>query len=237
MDKKKIGIVGGMGPMATVELFRLLVENTKSDSDRGHMRIFIDNNPQIPDRTAAVMKKGPSPVPEIISSVHGLERLGADIILIPCNTSHTFFDELQAASGATLINMVEETVSVLKAAGVSRVGVLATDGTLLGGVYKQQLDRCGIGAVYPDEAEQREVMRFIYDGVKSGCSDYDASAFQRIVDRLYREGAQVLILGCTELILGINAFGVTVGRYIEPMRVLANAAIVKAGYEPKFPAF
>lgn len=231
MEKKKIGIVGGMGPLATAELFRMLIKNTKSENDSGHIRIFIDNNPQVPDRTNAIMNNGVSPAPEIIRSILGLEQLGADMILIPCNASHTFYDEINENSHVEVINMVEETVSALKKEGISKVGVLATTGTICGGVYKKYLDRYGIDAVYPTAAEQLEVMNFIYSGVKSGKEKYDAAEFQRIIDRLYREGAQELILGCTELLLGIEMYGVTVGKYIEPMRVLADTAIIKAGYE------
>ena len=230
-DRKKIGIVGGMGPLATVELFRMLVERTKSSSDAGHIRIFIDDNPQIPDRTAAILHGGESPVPAILASARSLERLGADFILIPCNTSHYFFGQIQAGLSVEVLNMVRETALVLKSRGVERVGILATTGTVQGRVYETLFSSMGIASILPDAAQQEGIMDFIYSGVKAGRRDYDASRFRATVDALIGRGAQTLLLGCTEIAAGCARYGVALPDFIEPMRVLAESAIVKAGYE------
>ena len=230
-DRKKLGIIGGMGPLATAELFRLIVENTASTSDQGHIRIFIDNNPGIPDRTQAVLYGGEDPVPEMIRSARALESLGADYLLMPCNTAHYFIDRIQAGVGVPFINMVEQTALYLSSSGIRKAGLLCTTGTLRGGVYSGYLTREGIELLTPDDEGQQDVMDLIYRGVKAGNASFDASRFQRVADRLYESGAEVLILGCTELMPGIRMYGVNVGRVTEPMLVLARSAVRKAGYE------
>lgn len=229
--RKKIGIVGGMGPLATVDLFRMLVERTKSASDAGHIRIFIDDNPQIPDRTAAILHGGESPVPAIVESARALERLGAGLILIPCNTSHFFYDDIQAAISAEVIHMVRETAHAIRRDGIAKVGILATTGTIRGRVYEREFASLGIECVLPSPAGQDAVMDFIYSGVKAGRPDFDASPFRRVVDFLLGQGVRAILLGCTELSLGCARYGVSLPRSVNPVRILAETAILKAGYE------
>ncbi len=229
--KKKLGIIGGMGPLATAELFRMIVENTKSPDDAGHIRIFIDNNPQIPDRTAALLGRGPDPVPAMAVSARKLERMGADLLLMPCNTAHYFIDRLRKEVGVPFIDMIEQTALRLSEDGIKTAGILCTTGTMKGRVYADRLERAGISLLESDGEQQTEVMRFIYEGVKAGNAGFDASAFGRVLNSLYERGAQTVILGCTELFPGIRMYGVEIGSYIEPMRVLARSAVGAAGYE------
>jgi len=229
--RKKIGIVGGMGPLATVELFRMLVERTKSSSDSGHIRIFIDDNPQIPDRTEAILHGGESPVPAILASARALERLGADFILIPCNTSHFFLDQIQAGLTVEVIDMVGETARALAAKGIEKVGILATTGTVAGRIYESRFKAMGMESVLPDAAQQESVMDFIYAGVKAGRRDYNTFQFRKTIDALMERGAQTILLGCTEIAAGCVRFGVKLPRSVDPMSILADSAIVKAGYE------
>ncbi len=229
--KKKLGIIGGMGPLATAELFRLIVENTASGNDQGHIRIFIDNNPQIPDRTAAVLYGGEDPVPEMARSARGLESLGADYLMMPCNTAHFFLDRLQAEVGIPFINMIEQTALHLRNRGIVRAGILCTTGTLRGGVYSRYLEKAGVELITPDGDGQQEVMDFIYRGVKAGNPSFDATGFQKVADGLYEAGAQTVILGCTEIMPGVRMYGVGMGSVTEPMLVLARSAVKLAGYE------
>ena len=229
MDKKTIGIIGGMGPLATVELFRLIVSETKSESDQEHIHILIDNNPQIPDRTNAILNNGTSPVPQIVASAKRLESMGADFLIMPCNTSHYFADEIAREINIKLLNMVEATVKSLAADGVKKFGLLATTGTVKGGVYSRFSEPLGLEMLLPNEEEQEEVMRFIYSGVKAGNVNYDVSDFVRIVDRLLDEGAETLILGCTELPLGKRMYGLDFPS-LDTLKILAEASIIEAGY-------
>ena len=230
MGKKSIGIIGGMGPMVTVELFRLIVANTKSSADQDHIHIYIDNNTRIPDRTEAILHGGVSPVPEIVASAKKLEQVGADFLLMPCNTSHYFIDEIQQRISLKIHNMIEETARAVYKAGYKRAGLLATAGTIQGEIYDKYTERYGIEILYPDVEEQELLMRFIYSGVKAGDPGFDVSGINRVVDSLTKRGAETMILGCTELPVGKKMYGLDFSS-IDAMETLAKAAVIEAGYE------
>ncbi|AGT34197.1 hypothetical protein OCC_13515 [Thermococcus litoralis DSM 5473] len=154
--EKVIGILGGMGPLATVDLFKRIVLKTPAKKDQDHPRIIIYNNPKIPDRTAYILGKGENPLPELIDSAKKLEKWGADFIIMPCNTAHYFADEIQKAIKIPLINMIEETASYVEALGVKRVGILATTGTIVSGIYQKALKKRGIEALIPSEKDQEK---------------------------------------------------------------------------------
>ena len=226
---KKIGIVGGMGPMATAELFRKIIQYTDAASDQEHIRILIDNNPKIPDRTKAILEGTDSPVPWIQLSARGLISLGADFILIPCNTSHYFFDEIQKGLSAEVVNMIEETARAVEGMGIKKAGLLATTGTIQCGVYRRYFQKRGIELIQPDEARQNDVMNFIYQGVKASNYQFSAEPFERAARQLQADGAETLVLGCTELPIGIKMYGLKMD-YVDSLDVLAKTAVVKAGY-------
>lgn len=228
-DKKAIGIIGGMGPIATVELFRLIVLNTKSDVDQDHIRIYIDNHPQIPDRTKAIVGGGESPVPEIVESAKKLEKMGADFLLIPCNTSHYFLDEIRKSVRIEILNMIRATSDVVRALGYQKVGLLATDGTIRTRLYHDGFEKQGIEVIAPDGAAQKSVMDFIYEGVKRGKKDFDTLSFRKTVESLFQRGAQAMILGCTEIPVGMQMYGLDF-KSIDALESLARAAVLKAGY-------
>lgn len=230
-QRKVIGIVGGMGPFATVELFRLIVENTAAEKDSDHIRILIDNNTCIPDRTNAILNGGESPVPYIIDSANNLKRSGADFILIPCNTSHYFIDRIRAGVDIPVINMVEQTCSAIKERDITKVGILATTGTMKGKIYERYLYDSGIDLIKPSPEQQKAVMSFIYDGVKAWNINYNTDKFQDAVDDIYSRGAQSIIMACTELSLGAAQYNIRLGNTTEPMNILARYAITQAGYE------
>ena len=217
--------------MATVDLFKMIVENTKASSDSDHIHIVIDNNTQVPDRTNAVLFGGDSPIPEIVKSGKALESLGADILLIPCNTSHYYYDEITAQLSAYVVNMVEEAVKEVVRMHKSTIGLLATSGTIYGKVYEKYCDKYGINLVPLTEEQQSIVMDMIYLGVKAGDDHYNISQFQNVVDYLYENGAELIILGCTEILLGCQMYGVQLREFIEPMKVVSKQAILLAGYE------
>ena len=125
--KKTIGIVGGMGPLATSDLFRKIVEITDAASDQEHVRVCIDNNTEIPDRTAAILKGGEDPVPEMVKSAVRLQGMGADVLIMPCNTAHYFYDRLTPFVDTPFLNMIEETAKEIKRRGIKKAGLLATD--------------------------------------------------------------------------------------------------------------
>lgn len=228
--KTVIGIIGGMGPMATADLFRKLVTLTDADSDREHIHVLIDNDPSIPDRTAAILDGGASPVPLICAAAQRLEAAGADILIMPCNTGHYFHEEIAASCSVPLLSMPEETAAAVRSAGYTCVGLLATDGSVKTDFIDRAFSKYGIDLIRPDGEGQAEVMRLIYDEVKSGLRPEPERLFPTL-DRMSAAGAQGFVLGCTELPIAFE--GVGGYRFIDPTAILAAAAIRAAGYTVK----
>lgn len=227
-EKKIVGVIGGMGPLATVDLYRKIVEHTLADCDQAHVRTIIDSNTNIPDRTAALLSGGESPVRELQSSARLLERAGAQVLVMPCHTAHCFYDEVQAAVHVPVLNMIQLTVQELKRRGVARAGLLATDGAVQSGIYQRHFEGSGIELLLPDPEGQAALMNMIYSGVKAGRSDYDTQAVRTALDRLMDAGAQTLILGCTELPPAFEMYGLDYPN-LDPTLTLALAAITASG--------
>lgn len=227
-EKKIIGVIGGMGPLATVDLYRKIVEHTLADCDQAHIRTMIDSNTNIPDRTAALLSGGESPVRELQSSARLLERAGAQVLVMPCHTAHCFYDDVQAAVQVPVLNMIELTVQELKRRGAARAGLLATDGAVQSGIYQRHFEGSGVELLLPDPAGQAALMDMIYDGVKAGRSDYDTTAVCTALDKLMGAGAQTLILGCTELPPAFEMYDLDYPN-LDPTLTLALAAIIASG--------
>ncbi|MCI8464242.1 MAG: amino acid racemase [Lachnospiraceae bacterium] len=230
--KKTIGIVGGMGPLATSDLFRKIVEITDAASDQEHVRVCIDNNTEIPDRTAAILKGGKDPVPEMVKSAVRLQGMGADVLIMPCNTAHYFYDRLTPFVDTPFLNMIEETAKEIKRRGIKKVGLLATDGTCQSGVYKTVFDAMGIEMCAPSPVHQSAVMDVIYKGVKAGNLSMDLTGFYGAMEELFADGAEVLVLGCTELPVAFDLFKIDKPN-LDPTLVLAKAAVRFVGAKVK----
>lgn len=230
-EKKTVGIIGGMGPAATAMLFQKLIDYTDAKSDSEHMHIVIDNNPAIPDRTTAILNGEDTPAKYIIESGKNLENCGAELLLIPCNTSHYFYDQIQSQLHVTVINMIAETAQICVQKGYKKVGILATTGTCSTHTYDRELKKFGIEAVYPDEAGQKKVMEIIYDQVKAG-KKIDATIIDQTLKEMAAKGAQGFILGCTELPFAIKNgdFGY---HFLDSLDILARRAVELAGYPLK----
>ena len=232
MKKKTIGILGGMGPLATADMYRKVVENTKADSDNDHIRVYIDSNCQIPDRTAAILSGGPDPVPEMLSALHNLEKCGADCVIMPCNTAHHFLPRLQAETNIPILDMTEITaVCCVERFPGKRACLLSTTGTVAAKIYDEALEKAGVDYMVPNEAESAELMRLIYDVVKASKPILpEAHAWNDLLHSLRERGADYFILACTELpiLSGILALP---GPFLDPTDELARAAIRFCGYE------
>lgn len=225
--KKTIGILGGMGPMATVDLFKKIVDYTAAIKDSEHIHVYIDNNTDIPDRTDAILYGGKDPLPEMIGSAIRLECMGADFLLIPCNTAHYFYDKICAMVHIPILNMLEETAREVKRQKITCVGLLATDGTIVSGVYDKIFKKYDINVLHPSSSGQKSVMDVIYKGVKAGKVDLDLSGFYNALEELKQNGAQTMILGCTELPIAFQMYNIQYEN-IDPTAVLARSAIVYA---------
>ena len=230
MSGKVIGILGGMGPLATADLFTKITAHTAASCDQEHPRVCIDSNTDIPDRTAALLHGGADPVPEMVKSARRLESIGADLIIMPCNTAHNFHDSVARSVGIPVLHMIALTRDALRARGVKRAGLLATDGTVRTGIYQRTFDDSGIELLVPEEDEQAAVMDAIYNGVKAGNRSYDASGLRRTCESLLARGAETLILGCTELPPAFELYRLDYPA-VDPTLELALAAIRAAGHE------
>ncbi|MBN1901101.1 amino acid racemase [Candidatus Sumerlaeota bacterium] len=226
---KTIGILGGMGPLATADLYRRIILFTKADKDQDHLHVIIDGNAAIPDRTAFIIGKGDNPLPEMIQSARALERAGADFIIMPCNTAHFFFDDLSRISSIPFLNMLQLTVDHIRntCGSDSTAGLLATDGTIQSGIYDQYFAQRGIHLVKP-VATQKYVMELIYEGVKKGNYSFGTDGFFKAVEELAEKGASRFILGCTELSSAKDIYHFQ-GDFVDPLDILAKNAIEYAG--------
>lgn len=232
MRKQVIGILGGMGPLATVDLFEKITLHTAASCDQEHPRVCIDSNTAIPDRTQALLCGGASPMEELVKSARRLEEAGADFLIMPCNTAHCFYDALCRQIHVPVLNMIAVTREALKSRGVRCAGLLATDGTVQSGIYQRTFAGSGIELLVPEGEGQRAVMGVAYDGVKAGDADYDTAAFCRACEALLARGAEVLILGCTELPPAFALYRLDYPN-VDPTLELALCAIRAAGYEVK----
>lgn len=230
--KKAIGIIGGMGPMATCDLMKKIIENTDAACDQEHIRLYVDSNTNIPDRTAAILRGGADPRPALTQSAVKLQAMGADLLVMPCNTAYYFVEDLRKAVDIPVLNMQHETADELCRQGITTVAVLATDGTVQSGLYDRALKNVGITPVYPDKNEQKLVMSVIYDYVKAGKDYRDVDKIHAMVEHLRSQGVQGLVLGCTELPIAFAPWKVSLPTF-DPTLILARTAIRQAGYKVK----
>lgn len=232
MIKKTIGILGGMGPLATADLFQKITLHTDAASDQEHPRVVIDSNTDIADRTAALLRGGANPVPEMVKSAKRLESIGADFLIMPCNTAHNFFSDVEASVNIPMLHMIALTRDALRERGVTRAGLLATDGTVQTGIYRRTFAGSGVELLEPVGSDQRAVMDVIYNGVKAGDLAHDVGPFRAACESLLAAGAQALVLGCTELPLAFSLYHLDYPA-VDPTLELALGAIRFAGCKTK----
>ncbi len=225
---KTLGVIGGLGPMATAYFMQLVIDMTDAAVDQNHIPMIIYNCPQIPDRTSFLLGKSTeNPGPQIIECGRKIEQAGAELIAIPCITAHALFPEIENELDTPVLHVIRETAEYLKKEGIHKVGLEATDGTVQTGVFQKELERQGIEVVLPSKEKQEMVMHIIYNNVKAG-RRVDMDRFQQIEQELHDNGAEVIILGCTELSMISRDEKIGHG-YLDAMEVLARAAVVKCG--------
>ncbi|MGD9044633.1 MAG: amino acid racemase [Desulfobacterales bacterium] len=236
MKEKVIGILGGMGPAATLDCFARIIKNTPAQADQEHLRVVIDSNPKVPDRTAAITGKGESPVPVLAAGCRSLERAGADFIIIPCVSAHFFLNEIQKQIELPILSIYDAVSDII--AGdypqIKTVGLMGTTGTISGGLFQKRLAVDGIKTVIADENHQAKVMAAIYDIKKSQPSRSKAEITSDLItaaESLISKGARGIIAGCTEIPLALKQEDLS-APYFDALTILARAAILKAGLQP-----
>ena len=224
-NRKILGVIGGLGPIATAYFMELVIKMTDASTDQQHLPMMVYNMPFIPDRTAYILDNSKeNPLPTMVEFGHRLQQQGADCIAIPCVTAHYFMEQLKKEISTPLINGVQETVAHLKEHGIEKVGIMATDGTIHSGIFHRELEKQGLTPIAPSEEAQKCVMHLIFDNVKAG-KKADMDRFAVATEDLRRQGAQAIILGCTELSLIKRDHNIGAG-FIDAMEVLAQQSVL-----------
>lgn len=220
-----LGIIGGLGPMATSYFMRLLTDMCSARKDQEHLDIITYSKPSIPDRTEFILgHSNDNPVPMMTQVGLKLKAMGADALAIPCITAHCFHEQLEEGIGLPIINAMEETAIYLKENGITVAGLMATDGTIQSGVFSKYLGEAGIEVVTP--TSQNLVMKIIYDDVKAN-RPVDMDDFSTVTDELCAKGAQVVLLGCTELSIIKRDFRVKTN-ILDVLEILSRAVLLRA---------
>jgi len=226
---KMIGILGGLGPEATQLLFQKIIQITPAQCDQNHIPTIIYNNPQIPDRTKAILYNGPNPLPSLISTAKILEKSGANCIIIPCNTAHYFAEDLQREISIPIINMIKETVNSIKNKypNTKTIGLLATSGTVATKIYHKEFAKKGIETICPsEEIQEKVVMESIYGlaGIKAGFHEEPKRRLENAAEGLIRQGATLVVAGCTEISIVLKNENVQF-TVVDPLTTLAKKSV------------
>lgn len=222
---KKLGIIGGLGPLATSYLYELIIKMTEAARDQDHIEILIHSKPSIPDRTDYILGKNlDNPVVMMSEVGESLVRSGVDCIAIPCITGHFFYDQLSEKIQVPMIHMIKETVKHCKLHGVQCAGIMATEGTIYSKLFQLELERYGIKAVIPSETAQDSVSSLIYKNIKANLAP-DMDKFTAVEKELKRKGAETILLGCTELSLIKRDCAIGSG-FLDALEVLAMQSVL-----------
>lgn len=231
---KVLGIIGGMGPLATVKLFENIVSLTEANSDQEHVHILIDNNVSIPDRTDYILGKSKiSPREELIKSAIRLEKIGADYLVMPCNTAHRFYREIVEEINIPFLNMIEETAKYIKKTdpNIRKVGLLSTEGTIKARIYDEIFEKYNIEVIKPSDKNQKYITELIYN-TKKDIRQENIEGVYKAIDELRKNGVERLIAGCTEISVTIDMYSIK-ENIIDPMKIISIKAIEYAGKIPK----
>ncbi|MDD3116688.1 MAG: amino acid racemase [Victivallaceae bacterium] len=228
-----IGILGGLGPAATVDIFDKIVRHTPASCDQEHIKVVIENNPQIPDRTAALRNGAEDPSIAMLATAEKLVAAGVDFIIVPCNTAHVFIKAVEQHITIPVLSMIESTAQYIQESfpNVRKIGLLATTGTVESAVYAEPLMKRNFELLTPDaETQQNAVMEAIYgkNGIKAGHkTGVPRDLLLSAAADLVKQGAQLIILGCTEIPLALRNGDLEVP-FVDPTDILAKAAVQKA---------
>ncbi|MEV0972962.1 aspartate/glutamate racemase family protein [Microtetraspora glauca] len=220
-EPRLVGVLGGMGPAATVDFYGKLVEETAATCDQGHVPIVIWGDPRVPDRSLSLLGGGEDPTPHLRRGIEALKRAGCEVLAVPCNTAHAFVPRLADEAGLELVSIIEVTADALAADGVGAAGVLATTGTLRAGLYADALRRRGVEIVEPDAPGQRQVMAAIGAVKSGGAGPAHRRALAEVSRSLADRGAERIVTACTEIVLALDVSRVPVP-VLDPARLLAR---------------
>jgi aspartate racemase len=228
----KLGIVGGLGPLASSYFYELITTMSDVDEDQKHLELILYSNPVIPDRTGYILNHNKkNPLPYLIKTVNLLDSLSVDYISIPCVTAHYFLDDLKLKCDAEIIDLIEELIIFLQKHAIKRVGILATEGTIQSRFLQKSLEDANIECIIPGRDEQKKLMIIIYKNIKMG-KKINSDIFYSVADSLFRQGAEINLLACTELSI-VNKELKLNETYLDLLELLAYASLKKCGIPRK----
>ncbi len=223
-----VGVLGGMGPAATVDFYAKLVRSTPAARDQEHLRVVIWADPTVPSRQEALLAGGADPSPWLETGIRHLLRCGAEILVVPCNTIHAYLPAVLAGKDVEFISIIDATVEAVRETDpTGTVGLLATDGALASGLYQQAFVEAGMEVVVPSRSSQTALMDVV-TAVKSG--DTGTTQQQKLsglLVELTEDGASIVVAGCTEASALLATMDADT-RVVDPSQVLVDATIERA---------
>ena len=228
MGEKVVGVLGGMGPEASVLFYQRLTSRTPARKDQEHLHVIIDSYSKVPDRTASILEGSRDTLDAIVASARRLQVAGAGVLAMPCNSAHYWYDDISVMIDIPLINMIEEVFNEVGRAGVTRVGLLATTGTVTSGVYARAAGE--VELIHPNQDGQERVHQAIYS-IK-GAAGEKLLQIKRdllsVIEQLREEGIGGVILGCTEIPILIGAEDVEEMPVFDSTDILVEATLREA---------
>lgn len=226
MNEKIIGILGGMGPEATVDLFSKVLQCDPAETDQDHVRIIIDCNSKIPDRTNAYYGKGPDPAEELQKSARVLETAGCDLLIIPCNTAHLWYEKICEAVSIPVLHIMKASArrALDDIPGIRKAGLLGTLATYDSGIYDRAYEEAGVEMIHPCQEDMEETMRLIREVKKGIVTEEMRRSIQEIARRMIEAGAEGIVAGCTEIPLMLKNGDISVP-VIDSTMALAQEAV------------
>lgn len=230
-----LGVLGGMGPAATADLLQRLIEVTPAQRDQDHVPVIVYGDPRVPDRTEAIRGDGPSPLPALAAGIRFLDAAGTDQIVIPCNTAHVWFDELQKVSATPILHIVDTVIARLHQLGprAARIGVLSTEGTMRSRLYTQRLVAAGFEPLVPDDQQMESLVNPGILAVKAGDLRTAREALEAAGGHLVHQGADVVLVACTDISVVVRDGTALAGRrVVDANTSLAIAAMASLRRPP-----
>jgi len=230
--EKVIGVIGGMGPEATVDFMHRLVARTPARDDRDHLHVLVDNNPKIPSRIAALIEgTGEDPTPVLCDMAKGLQAQGADFLVMPCNTAHYYLPAIARSISIPMLDMVQLAIQKLVTAKAQHVGMLASPAVRMVGLYKARMEQAGLQPIFADPRDE-ETLLGIIKTVKAGrLNDTHRRDYSKVAGNLLKAGADALLVACTEFsVIGLPAGADCL--VVDALDVLVEATIATARGEP-----
>ncbi len=231
-----VGVLGGLGPEATVDFMAKVLAATGAATDQEHLHLIVDCNPKVANRNDAIAGRGPSPAPQLVAMARRLETAGADFLVMACNAAHAFAADIRTAVRIPFVSIIDETVAALQRdlPGLEAVAVLAAGGCRMARLYENALAAHGIRPVSPDDEEQASLMQAIY-AIKAGRAASTRDDLVALSERLVGRGAQAVVAGCTEVPLVLRQ-GDLSRPMLDSTQALAQATVAYARRQRPLPS-